>query len=948
MAGWDSKVIRPDAKLVENIAKDILKKLKEEFSSNLEGLVGIHSRIQEIQELLSVGSQDIRFLGIWGMGGIGKTTLAEVVCKKIATQFEAYCFLEDVRENSEKHGRHHLIKEFLRQVSGESNVNVNVTDIKCYYLGQRMLRKRLLIVVDDVKSSEQLEFFVKNRHLLGVGSRIIVTSRDKHVLLTSVEEAYIYEVKKLYYSEAVRLFSQNAFKNTSVTGHNGIVSGSFIQYADGNPLALKVLGSFLFGKNQAEWRSALERLRKAPNKDIQNVLRISYDSLDQEEKEIFLHVACFFIGKEWNEMIQMLNACGFSTDIGLRALIDKSLIIVRKHHYVQVQMHDLLQELGRGIVHQESREPGGRSRLWNHEDIVRVLKENSGTESIEAIYLHMSKILAIDVIPNIFARTPNLKLLRFSCPQSSKSNKVRLPLGLESFPNGLRYLHWEAYPVNTLPSNFRLMDLVELHLPYSKLIRLPEEIKDFKNLKHLDLSFSDCLIELPELSGAINLTCIKLRGCVRLMSFPSGIGLKSLENIDLSSCSSCSFLEKFLEIPRNIKFLNLNGTAIKQLPSSVELALQLQNLSLKDCTQLKSLPRGIWKLKSLLSLNLTNCPISDIIPEILESMDHSSALDRPILQEQLSSSVENQKSLSFIEELNLTNCSVRSLPASIKQLSRLRKLNINSCRSLVALPDLPLSIEELHMRFNQFETLPASIKLLSRLTLLDIIGCDRLQSLPDLPHSLKRIDAYGCTSLVMVSGLKHLFQLEYENSSYEKMFIFSDCLKLDPKAWREFLSDAELVIQLSATQWHMLRTRDLNKRCDRTMILHPGSETPEWLAYKTEGRSIDIPLETHSNDCRFLGVALCLIINSRDFYWSYAKIRCEGNGIEYVLCDSEFTMQENSDHTFLMYDPHFPFWDFVSGQCASFRFCHLSNSRIMKCGMLPIYVCDEKCKQKCR
>ncbi|WCJ26068.1 Disease resistance protein (TIR-NBS-LRR class) family [Euphorbia peplus] len=299
-----------------------------------------------------------------------------------------------------------------------------------------------------------------------------------------------------------------------------------------------------------------------------------------------------------------------------------------------------------------------------------------------------------------------------------------------------------------------------------------------------------------------------------------------------------------------------------------------------------------------------------------------------------------------MEELNMANCGVKSLPPNMKQLSRLRNLNINSCRSLKSLPDLPVSLEELHMRFNQFGTLPKSIKLLSQLTLLDIVGCDRLQSLPDLPHSLKHIDAYGCASLVVVSGLKHLFQLEYENSSYEKVLIFSDCLKLDPKAWRDFLADAQLAIQRSAMQCHVLRTRGLNKRCDRTMILHPGSETPDWLTYKTEGSSIDIPLQTHCDACRFLGVALCLIISSRNFYWSYNRVRCEGNGIEYVLCDTEFTMQANSDHTFLMYDPHFPFWDFVRGEHASFRFCHSSDSRVKKCGMLPLYACDETCRWK--
>ena len=55
----------------------------------------------ELELFLAIGSNDVRFIGVWGMGGMGKTTLARVVYHMVSKEFEAYSFIEDVRENFE-------------------------------------------------------------------------------------------------------------------------------------------------------------------------------------------------------------------------------------------------------------------------------------------------------------------------------------------------------------------------------------------------------------------------------------------------------------------------------------------------------------------------------------------------------------------------------------------------------------------------------------------------------------------------------------------------------------------------------------------------------------------------------------------------------------------------------------------------------------------------------
>ncbi|XP_060668155.1 disease resistance protein RUN1-like [Ziziphus jujuba] len=254
------------------------------------------------------------------------------------------------------------------------------------FVKNQLCRKRVLVVLDDVNNSSQLEYLAGDHDRFGPGSRIIITTKDKQVLSNRAQ--VIYDVKKLDCDEALELFYFKAQGNDSLPTNYIEMSNQVVAYANGIPLALKVLSSFLCSKSKEEWASELRKLKVVPNMEIQNVLRLSYEGLDDREKDIFHDIACFFKRDDRDDVQSILNACGFFTNIGIRVLIDKSLITIMDN---KLWMHDLLQEMGKEIIHQQStKELGNSSRLWN-DDVYHLLENNTVNSSISYGYLTQSE-----------------------------------------------------------------------------------------------------------------------------------------------------------------------------------------------------------------------------------------------------------------------------------------------------------------------------------------------------------------------------------------------------------------------------------------------------------------------------------------------------------------------------------------------------------------------------
>ena len=343
-------------------------------------LIGIHGHIEKVELLLSFGSPNVRTIGIWGMAGIGKTTLAEAIFNRVHSNFESWCFLANFREESKlANGSFHLRKKLLTDLLKEPilDLDVGTPSYVPIFVKERLRRKKVLVVLDDVDDSKLLEHLFGDCDEFDHGSRIIVTTRDASVLrVIGVHE--IYKVEELNLNESLQLFNLRAFKGNFPTKDYMELSKKVVHYAGGIPLALKVLGSYFHSfraKSKENWEMALDKLKKVPLNDIHNKLRISYDGLDETEKDIFLDIICFFKGMDKCYVEEILNGCDLSATIGIDNLVDKSLITITNCN--KLWAHDLVQEMGWKIVRQESSKVlGSRSRLWTPEDACRVLKNS--------------------------------------------------------------------------------------------------------------------------------------------------------------------------------------------------------------------------------------------------------------------------------------------------------------------------------------------------------------------------------------------------------------------------------------------------------------------------------------------------------------------------------------------------------------------------------------------
>lgn len=371
---------RPDAKLVEEIVRDIENKLMRGrvrwLPSDLKGLVGINERIAGVMQLLSLDeSYNIQIIGIWGMGGIGKTTLANIIYNKVLYQFTGHCFIRDVRGRIEQSGGTvlNLQEEFVSKLlSDKKNLKLDGTTFS-HEIQEMLSKRKVLIVLDDVDDFIKLEELAGCLHQFGSGSRIIITSRDRQVLENCTGSDYnIYAVEDFNYSNALKLFCRFAFQNDHPTADLRILSDRIVNYAKGNPLALKVLGSSLFRKSKVLWESAVAKLQENFDGRIFDVLKISFDRLDDQEKNMFLDIACFFKGEYLDDSGYLYGDNSYHL---LSVLEDKSLMTLLPDG--QIYMHDLLEEMGREIVRRESNRPGNQSRLWRPEDVLDTLQKDN-------------------------------------------------------------------------------------------------------------------------------------------------------------------------------------------------------------------------------------------------------------------------------------------------------------------------------------------------------------------------------------------------------------------------------------------------------------------------------------------------------------------------------------------------------------------------------------------
>ncbi|KAL2327967.1 hypothetical protein Fmac_021394 [Flemingia macrophylla] len=727
-AGWDIQN-KPQGVEIEKIIEKIKDILGCKFLClPKDTLVGIESRVEELLGNLCLKSiNDVQVVGISGMGGIGKTTLARSLYERIIDQYTCSCFIEDVSKIYRAFGTIGVQKQLLSQCLNEKNLEIFNASEGTYLTWTRLRNIRALIVFDNVDNLEQLQMFTGNRRTilcdyLSGGSIIIIISRDKHLLETHGVN-YVYQVKPLNDRDAIKLFCRYAFKTNHIMSDYEKLTSDVLSHVQGHPLAIQVLGASLCNRNISQWKSALVRLKESKSDDIMNVLQISFDQLNDLDKEIFLDIACFFCWMREEPVMEILKFRGFEPDIGLQNLIDKSLITIEDGI---IWMHRLLMDLGKCIVRKESpKKPRKWSRLWNFQDLDKVMSSKMGSENLEAIYIGdgMYKIETLRV--DALAKVSKLKILIL------KSYKANFYGSLDHLCNELGYLTWVNYHLESLPPSFQPDNLVELCLCSSNIKRLWKGKKSLPNLRRLDLSRSKNLTKVPDLGEAQNICELNFFGCEKLSELHPSISLlRKLTYLNLRFCISLIKLPPFIDNP-NLETLNLEGCKqLKEINPSIGLLQKLTFLSLYGCENLVSLPDSILCLNSLEYLNLGHC--SKLFGEEVKKL----CISEGAICSRSTSSIMKKWITSPLHLLHSRahNDSVSCLLPSLHALPCLRKLDLCFC-NLVHIPDAIRNLnflEILNLEGNNFCTLP-SLKELSMLYSLKLMYCRELKYLPELP-----------------------------------------------------------------------------------------------------------------------------------------------------------------------------------------------------------------------
>ena len=184
--------------------------------------------------------------------------------------------------------------------------------------------------------------------------------------------------KMLEDDKALELFSLNAFERNRPPDDYLSLARRAIDYAQGLPLALNIIGSHLRNKCIDRWQAILDGYDSydgEPYTIIEKILRKSYDAWDYGLQQVFLDIACFFKGENKDYVLQILRSSTLNVRQDcIKVLVEKAIITIERD---RILMHDLLQKMGKQIVYEESpTEPGKRSRLWFYEDVYDVLTEN--------------------------------------------------------------------------------------------------------------------------------------------------------------------------------------------------------------------------------------------------------------------------------------------------------------------------------------------------------------------------------------------------------------------------------------------------------------------------------------------------------------------------------------------------------------------------------------------
>ncbi|GLJ34590.1 hypothetical protein SUGI_0695700 [Cryptomeria japonica] len=647
--------------VLKNIVNCVLKVMKTVPFVVAKHPVGLDEAVNDFERATIQSAENnhrVQIVGLWGMGGSGKTTLAKHFYNNKYKTMERFGFLFDVREAAAKGELHNKQKELLEGL-GLRGVQVNSIEVGKDMLASELRSVRVLIVVDDVDDVEQLDALLPNTDSLGWGSLVVVTTREFEVL-RSWGISTVYKMKPLDPHYAEQLFCWHAFLQSSpFQGFESLVK-SFLNVCDGLPLSLKIFGAQLYGNSSKDyWKHQLDKISRILPKNV--------------------------IGRLFNKCLVELD--------------DND----------HIRMHDHLRDLGREIANQQS-----PYRLWFPHQIIKIYNQTqsirirgissttagstSGSEEFPRCSLGGEVMVDTNRGPyslapsslglkifqtnlRSFISLANLRVLELH-EQQADSHLEELWETDSDAPVQLRGLIISGcYNFKRFPDSIGcLSHLKTVVLKSARSLRgLPKEFCLLRWLEHLQIEWCVKLSSLPDSFGNLNnLRHLGLEGCQQLSTLPHSFkDLILLEHLDLNQCDKLTLRSDILESVRKLQYVNLSGCKqLEVLPSNITNQESLRTLDLRGCRSLWEVPMNIGQLSKLRVMEIG----SELLTSLPNSLGDLSSLTDLRIENcpRLESLPDSVGCLNLLENLYIIFSGVTSLPISVRQLSNLHTLAIDN------------------------------------------------------------------------------------------------------------------------------------------------------------------------------------------------------------------------------------------------------------------------------
>ncbi|CAL5381232.1 unnamed protein product [Camellia sinensis] len=498
----------------------------------------IHGRDEDIKQIIELLLADapagnfFDVIPIVGMGGIGKTTLAQHIYNddRVENYFnlKAWVCVSDDFEVTR------ITKAILESFTHGSCNFSNLNEVQVQ-LSKTLAGEKFLLVLDDVGDYGR-DGWNLLRSPFGAGapgSKIIVTTRDRGVAKQMGMDKY-HNLHNLSYGDCWLIFSQHAVQNRNIEEYKELESiGKKIveNRCRGLPLAARALGSLLCCKQEErEWKEILNSNIWNEESGILTALKLSYLHLPVQLKRCFSY--CAIIPKDYGfteeELVLLWMAEGLieqpkgedqMEDLGRKyfhELVSRSFFQLLSGNKSLFIMHDLINDLAQDVAGDKC------FRLENN-------LEGGRQSKISVKARHASYVGSyIDGIK------------KFKVFDDAKCLRTFLQFFPLSF-HATRYLFHDLLP--------KLKCLRELRLHYNSMDELPDSIGDLKHLRYLDVSCSG-ITRLPDTVVTLyNLQVLFLKFCHRLRKLPPNIGrLVNLRHFDMTGVHIPSSEEMSLHI----------------------------------------------------------------------------------------------------------------------------------------------------------------------------------------------------------------------------------------------------------------------------------------------------------------------------------------------------------------------------------------------------------------